>query len=240
MKRSLFLLASLVLTSALYAQTEEATFTREQVLEIFAQYNPSVLQKAQENQAYKTLVDEFVKTFQGTDRLQNRIALIAATRNFENSIRLHALTEHYVEQGVWARMSGQDASGILTNYRQDVKEVMTRVFAVTLQLKEWELQEMKESLKQTHHADLADEQKQIRIADLKEAIARQKNEIKSLKKNAGVLVVSFTEQQVAQAKEQVMQHLVMLKQQQANAQENSSKQASDLQIKTNHKKPVAK
>ena len=47
MKRSLFLLASLALTSALYAQPG-ASFTREQILDIFEQYNPSVLQKAAE------------------------------------------------------------------------------------------------------------------------------------------------------------------------------------------------
>ena len=48
MKRSLFILATLAMSSALYA-AEPGFYTREKVLDIFAQYNPSVLENAQQN-----------------------------------------------------------------------------------------------------------------------------------------------------------------------------------------------
>lgn len=239
MKRGVFLLASLVLTSALYSQAEGGAFTREQVLEIFAQYNPSVLEKAQENQTYQQLVDEFVKAFEGTDRAKSRMALIAATRNFDNSIRLHALTNQYAQQSVWAYMSGAEVAGIRTQYRQNVKEIMSGIFAVTLQAKQWELQDLKASLKKTRRAELSKQEKQTRVTELKAAITQQKQEIKALKKNAGEMVIAFTEQQVARANQQV-QERISAQQQQAVSYANSSRQAANLQVKTNHKKPVAK
>ena len=52
------------------------------------------------------------------------------------------------------------------------------------------------------------------------------------------MVTIYTHQQVAQTKHQVAESLVSA--QRGAAQESSAKQAANLQIKTNHKKPVAK
>ena len=239
MKHSLFLLASLVFTSALYAQTETSLFTREQVLDIFTQYNPALLEKAQQTQEYQVLLDEFIKTFQVPDTPQGRFTLIAAVRNFDNSVRLHALTERYIEQAAWARMAAQDDSGIQSSYRKGVQDTMTGIYAVTLQMNRWELQEMKRALKQVKKDEvLSSEQKKEQIAVLKKKIKQQKENVQAIEKNAGEMVLSFTDQQLVQADTQVEKRLISL--QQGAAQESSAKQASNLQVKTNHKKPVAK
>ena len=238
MKRSLFLLASLVISSALYSQAEEPLFSREQVLDIFSQYNPSVFEKAKHDTAYETLLDQFAHAFQLPDTLENRAALIAAARNFESSLRLHNLTSLYVEKATWAQMAAQNPHGIESLYRLDVQDEMARVYGVSVQVNRWKLQELKRALKATKKADLPAEQKQERIQALKAAVKQQKAEIRFLEENAGPLVLQFTQSQVAQAQQQVKQRLTAVER--AAAQEDSAAQAANLQIKTHHKKPVAK
>lgn len=238
MKRGLFLLASLVFGSALYSQAEEPLFSREKVLEMFSNYNPSVLEKAGQRQDYRELLDSFVQLFQIPDNLQNRFTVIAAVRNFENSARLHALTADFVQREMWARMAGEQNTAVRARYQQDVQEVMSDIFGVTLQMNYWKLQELKKLLKQTRQAALPQAQKQQQLADLKTAIKQQKAEIASLKKNSGNLVVFFTKQQLKQAQREADNRLMSV--QPAALQEQSARQASNLQIKTNHKKPVAK
>jgi len=238
MKRGIFLVASLVISSALYSQAEEPLFSREQVLDIFSLYNPSVFEKAKQNDTYAELLDQFVQAFQVPDTLDNRVALIAAARNFETSLRLHDLTELYVEKATWAQMAGQNSHGIDTLYRLDVQDEMTRIYAVSLQVNRWKLQELKRALKQVQKENLSPEQKEERIARFKADIKQQKAEIRSLEKNSGELVLQFTDKQLAQAKAQVAQRLTAFER--AAAQEDSAAQAANLQIKTNHKHPVAK
>ena len=234
MKRSLFLLASLVLSSALYAQSGEPLFSREQVLDIFSQYNPSVLEKAQQSEDYQALLDGFVQAFQVPDTPENRFNAIAAARNFENSIRLQALTELYTQKALLARMSAQDYTGIRTLYRQDLKDVMTDIWAVSLQMRDWQLGQTKETLKAVRRLDLPTEEKQAREQSLKTQINLLKQEVRSLKKNVGEIILESVDKQQAQAERQVAQLMS------AQGQELSAKQAANLQVKTNHKKPVAK
>jgi hypothetical protein len=238
MKRGLFLVASLVIGSALCSQAEEPLFSREQVLDIFSLYNPSVFEKAKQNDTYAELLDQFVQAFQVPDTLDNRVALIAAARNFETSLRLHDLTELYVEKATWARMSAQDPHGIDTLYRLDVQDEMANIYAVSLQVNRWKLQEFQQALKKARQEDLPQEQKEERINRLKAEIKQQKAAVRSLEENAGELVLQFTDNQVAQAKQQVTQRLTAFGR--AAAQEDSAAQAANLQIKTNHKHPVAK
>ena len=238
MKRSIFLLASLAISSALYAQAEEPLLSREQVLDFFAQYNPAVLERAQQDARYQALVDGFVQTFQGPDNLENRFEILAAVRNFDNSIRLHGLTERYTKQAVWAQMASQESAGLEAVYRKEVQDVMSNIYGVTVQANEWKLQELKRALKQLKKEDLPLAQKQTQLSNLKAAIEQQKQNVRSLKKNAGEMVTAYTEQQVATAKRQAAESLVSS--QRGAAQEDSAKQSSNLQIKTNHKKPVAK
>ena len=234
MKRSVFLLASLALCSALYAQSGESLFSREQVLDIFAQYNPSVLEKARQSEDYQALLDGFVQAFQIPDTPENRFNAIAAARNFENSIRLQALAESYIEKVTWARMSGQDYSGMRTLYHQDLKDVMSDIWAVSLQMRNWQFEQTKKALKDVRRADISAADKAAREQAFKMQIQLLKQEIRSLKKNAGALVLDSVEKQQAQTELQVAQRLG------AQTQELSAAQASNLQIKTNHKKPVAK
>ena len=88
MRRSLFILAALALTPAVYAQGDATPFTREQVLEIFSQYNPSVLEQASQNEDYNTVLDSFLDAYESSNTPMARTELIAVARNFDNSIRI--------------------------------------------------------------------------------------------------------------------------------------------------------
>ena len=57
MRRSLFLLATLAMSSALYAQQDANGYNREKVLDIFAQYNPVVLENAKNNADYNAVLE---------------------------------------------------------------------------------------------------------------------------------------------------------------------------------------
>ena len=73
MKKTLFILATLAMSSALYAQAEAGVYTREKVLELFAQYNPSVLEKARQNEAYNLVLESFASSYQAPQTEQERI-----------------------------------------------------------------------------------------------------------------------------------------------------------------------
>ena len=118
MKRGLFLIASIALSSALYAQTEPALLSREQVLDLFAQYNPSVLEKAKTDTNYQAILEAFVRSYRLPDTLNNQATVIAGIRNFENSLRLQALTQNYKKSMTLAKMSGQAEQGVRDAYRQ--------------------------------------------------------------------------------------------------------------------------
>lgn len=240
MKRSLFLLASLALSSALYAQAESLDLSREQVLDIFAQYNPTVLEKAQQNADYQAALDQFLQTFSGKNTAGNRFDTIAAARNFENSLRLNALAEAYLQQAVLARMSSQDYTALQRLYRQDVKDVMSDIWAVSLQMRYFQLEEAKKALKALQREDLPAEQKKSQTDELKKQIKSIQAEISALKKQSGQMIVSYTEQQLAATEEQINSRLSLNQHLAAQQQQSSAKQATNLQIKTNHKKPVAK
>ncbi|MGN1058300.1 MAG: hypothetical protein ACI4Q7_02985, partial [Candidatus Avelusimicrobium sp.] len=64
MRRSLLVLAAFVVTPALYAQADSAHFTREQVLEIFSQYNPSVLERAKTDTDYNAVLESFLSAYE--------------------------------------------------------------------------------------------------------------------------------------------------------------------------------
>ena len=233
MKRSLFLLASLVFTSALYAQAG-ASFTREQLLDIFEHYNPSVLEKAAQEPDYQQVLEAFLDSFQNAPAAQDRWDVIAAARNFDNSLRLHALTELYGEKITWARLSGVDDNGFRTIYHDDLKQVMADIWAVSLQTQQARLAQLQSELKTLRRssADSATQQ-----AALKAQIDAAKAEIRSLQQDPGALIVSQADNYQAQTDAQLAQALAQ--QLRAAAQETAAAQASDLQIKTNHKKPVA-
>ena len=85
MKRGILLVATFSICSALYAQ---GTLTREEAREVFAAYNPALLQKAAQDEQLNQLLDQLLRQFTSqhpADTLENRHTLIALARNFENS-----------------------------------------------------------------------------------------------------------------------------------------------------------
>ena len=234
MKRSLFLLASLALTSALYAQPG-ASFTREQILDIFEQYNPSVLQKAAEQPDYQVVLEEFLASFQVPATSENKWEMIAAARNVENSLRLQSLTRQYQQQVTWAAMSGVASDGMEKQFRTGLQEVMTDIWAVSLQTQQAQLDELKQTLKTLRRSkDSSAEQ----LAALQAQIKARQAEVRSLKKNAGALILSNVNAYQEQVDRQLAQSFASGFAA-ARAQELSAAQADNLQIKTNHKNPVA-
>lgn len=235
MRRTLFILAALALTPAVYAQEDSSYFTREQVLEIFSQYNPTVLEQAAQNDDYNAVLESFLAAYEEASSPTDKADLIAVARNFDNSIRLQVLTDAYLQTASAIRLMGGDASSADKLFRADLTDVFGRVWAVTVQLRTYQLAEAKAVLK-TVRADktLTKAQRSAQVGALKDEIHALKAELKSLQKNPGNAVLSAVDTYVQQV-QQAASGLLQAAQQSAIASETDN-----LQIKSNHKKPVAK
>ena len=85
MKKGLLFIATVTLSSSLYAQT---AFSRQQAQDLFAAYNPQLLQRARQNPSLQQVIDQLLDVFllqYPQDNTQNRYTLIALSRNFDNS-----------------------------------------------------------------------------------------------------------------------------------------------------------
>ncbi len=236
MKRGLFLIASIALSSALYAQTEPALLSREQVLDLFAQYNPSVLEKAKTDTNYQAILEAFVRSYRLPDTLNNQATVIAGIRNFENSLRLQALTQNYKKSMTLSKMSGQAEQGVRDAYRQELKEVMTDIWVVSVQVRQWQLDQLKQQLRAHNKEKGTAEDKQA----LQTQVQSLKSEIAALKKQAGETILANTDAYLSQVDVQLGNDLYSRQLSAARKQNDSALQAPNLHIKTNHKKPVAK
>ena len=238
MKKGVLVLAVVALTVPLYAQPSQESLSRAEVLDIFARFNPSVLEKAQQNPQYNEILQQFLDSY-STDISRNE--LIAAVRNFDNSIRLRFLLETYYTLWTGARLSGTDATPIRQKVVSDVTDVMEQVWAVTVSLRAYELQQAQTQLAQlradhsrTDFARASEEQQ------LREVIKALQAELKSLRKNPGQYVLSAAEGYVAGAEEQFAAQTFAPSRQPAQQYEQMARQSENLQIKSKNKKPVAK
>ena len=143
MKKKTLLLAALLLTPALYAQEQGSFFTREQVLDVFTRFNPAVLDKAQQDQEYKAVLDFFLDNFHRKVTPAHETELIAAVRNFDTSIRLDTLKKNYREKWVYSQVAGDPVEPLRQIFAQDVSDEMARVWAVSVQLRNYRLNEAK-------------------------------------------------------------------------------------------------
>lgn len=234
MRRSLLVLAAFVVTPALYAQADSAHFTREQVLEIFSQYNPSVLERAKTDTDYNAVLESFLSAYEEAGEKPARMELIAVARNFDNSIRLQALADVYRQAAVTAGLMGQNAVSVENLFRADLTQVFSRVWAVTVCLREYELSEAKHALKEVRSdKSLTAESRETQIKALKKRIRVLKTEIKSLKCNRGAAVVSAVDSFVRNMQEEQIRLF------RAAFSVDAAFEAENLQIKSNNKKPVA-
>ena len=241
MRRSLFILATLAMSSALYAQAEAGHYNREKVLDIFTQYNPAVLENAQQNADYNAVLEGLLSSYNVPETEESRYELIALARNFDNSIRLKALSVNYEEAVVLSQMSGMDLSSAVLHFRRELTPVFQNIWAVTVQLREYQIDEYEAQLKQLRKdKTLSKEDRRAREAVLKGKIKALKTEVKALKKDAGEQMLSAVDVYVAETDRRAAERLDA---ERARLQEASSKQVSqtkNLQVKTKNKKPVAK
>lgn len=169
MRRSLFILATLAMSSALYAQADAGHYNREKVLDIFSQYNPAVLENARQNADYNAVLEGLLASYNAPETEENRYELIALARNFDNSIRLKALAVNYEEAVLLSQMSGLDLSSSVLHFRRELTPVFQNIWAVTVQLREYQIDEYEAQLKELRkNKTLSKEARQAREAVLKE------------------------------------------------------------------------
>lgn len=242
MKRSLFILATLAMSSALYA-ADPGPYTRETVLDIFAQYNPSVLENAQQNKDYNDILESFVSAYQAPQTPAGRYELIAVARNFDASIRLQGLTQTYEDALLYARLSGGTADAAEEHFRRELLPLYAHIWAVTVQLREYELQETEAQLKQTKKdKSLSDPERTQRVEQLRGRADELEQELRNLQKDPGTQLLDAVGAYIAHINSQFADEQAALAQAAQNSQTaaEQTRQTANLQIKTKNKKPVAK
>ena len=211
MKRGLFLLATMTLTSALYAQS---SLTSEQVRQIIGNFNPQLLEKAAQDKQVSQLVDQLVDSYlakQPANSLASRYELAALARNFDNSVALHYVTQQYQQAVRYSQAGGNTEDAVRAHAQQQLREIYARIWAVSVQNKEALLAQYKL---------LKDPQYQTEISILEA-------DLKGLKTHVGEQITNLADEALEQAKAQVL------------AQQTTLQEAANLQVKTKHKKPVA-
>jgi len=235
MKRSLIVLAVLAMSPSVFAADN---YNREKVLDLFAQYNPSVLQRAGENETYNAILQKVVAGYDVPENIETRLELIALIRNFDNSLALTVLDQRYGELFLMSEMSGTDISSARESYRKDIQTIIGKIWAVSVQVQELRLQEYKAQLKEVKKdASLPAAQKQVLISSLNEQIKDTRSEIKYLKKDPGAQIAAAANFYVAQAERKI---LLSVQLQADSKQPLQAAQAENLQIVSKNKKPIAK
>jgi len=238
MKRSLTVLAILAMSSSAFAVDN---YNREKVLELFAQYNPSVLQRADENETYNSILQELVDSYNGPENMDTRLELIALIRNFDNSLALSVLDRRYGEIFLMGKMSGTDIDSAREKYRSDVQTLIGKIWAVSVQVQELRLQEYKEQLKTVKKDDsLPASEKKENVDFLNKQIQNTRLEIKNLKKDPGTYIANVTDMYVLQTERNLAEQLLSAHQQLQQETSLQAAQAENLKISYKNKKPVAK
>ena len=239
MKKSTLFLAALVLTPALYARAQAPFFTREQVLDVFARFNPLVLDQAAQQKEYKAVLERFLSSYRAEVSPQNERELIAVARNFDTSIRLNILKKVY--QNLWLsnRMMGVSPDTARQMFRHDLSEEMAHIWAVTVQLRKYQLAQAQEQLNVLRHtpagADTSSQEKQ-----LQDEIRSLRAEIKSLEQNSGAYVTAAIDNYVAAVERELEEKNFSTRLAVATQTAQQARASTNLAVKSKNKKPVAK
>ena len=211
MKRGLFLLATVTLSSALCAQE---LLTSEQARQIVQDFNPQLLERASQNPDVSHLMDELISSYlakQPADTLAGRYELIALVRNFDNSLALYGATHDYEQALQYSQVGGALEAAAYEHAWQQLKGIFPRIWAVSVQTKE----------------QLLAQYKALQEKGNESSILLLEEDLKQLQTRVGEQLVGLIQQTLAQAKARVL------------AEHTSLGETSNLQIKTKHKKPVA-
>ena len=231
MKNGLFLLASVTLSSALYAQQP---LTYQDTEDVFLRYNPQLMAQSAQDDNMRNLVEQVIATFvsqQPENTLENRYTLIALARNFENSLILQAVTEQYQTTLLYAQLGNREvAEPAQENARKTLLENYARMWAVSVQVKEDLLAQYEKARKEVGKESLLTPAEQkARQARLDDTIYALRADIRQLRTNPGNQLIELTEETLTGAAEQIRGQLAALE----------AQSTDNLQIKTKHKKPVA-
>lgn len=210
MKRGLFLLATVTLSSALYAQE---LLTSEQARQIVANFNPQLLEQTAQNPDVSRLVDTLISSYlakQPVDTLANRYEFIALVRNFDNSLALYATTQNYQQAVQYSQLGGAVEDAAYEHAREQLGKIFPRIWAVSVQTKR----------------DLLAQYKSSQVEKERAAIPALETDLKKLQTQVGEQLVGLVQNTLVQAKAQVLA-------------EQTALEATNLQVKTKHKKPVA-
>ncbi len=224
MKRGLFLVATVTLSSALYAQN---TFTREGAHEVFSRYNPALLEKAAQDENLNRFVKDVLAQYAAQnlpDTLETRYTLAALARNFENSLTVNAALDQYKSALIYSQQGANVQDAAREHARQRLAAVYPRIWAVSVQVKEDLLSKYKQLAK---NPQLTADEKQAFHAAIKAVQA----DLKYLRTNVGEQLVALTQEALLQTEAQAAETQL--------EQAQRAKQATNLHVKTNHKKPVA-
>ena len=239
MKRCLLLLAVLAVASGLSAQGNNK-YTQEDVLAVFAQYNPAVLEEAKGNASYNEIVQALANSFQRVKTPENEAELLAVVKNFDNSLRLFLIAQAYEEGLALQQASNIDLASLDKTTQQDLLEVFQSIYNTTLQIRDEEIKLCKKRIKALKKdGSLTKEDKKAKIAEQKARIKELKSFKKSLKKDAKEQVRRASELYFEDLKEQITAKLTA-EVFSAQQQELQAQSSDNLQIKTKNKKPVAK
>lgn len=240
MKRSLAVLGLLALSTASFSAAEN--YTREKVLALFATYNPAVLERAQQDEAYRAVLETVASSYNVSETDENRYTLIALIRNFDNSLAISSLTGEYERAYLVHILNQLDPAVITRQFHDDLTPNFENVMAVTLEIDEMRLKEAKTKLRALRKkTDLsAQEKEQARLA-LRQEISLLKQEIKNLKKDSSSQLAASVDAFVSSAQTHVLQTIAH-SQDAARMMEQSpaAQEAENLSIISKNKKPVAK
>lgn len=228
MKRGLFLLATVTLSSALYAQQ----LTADQARQIIKDFSPQLLERASENKQVAQLVEQLIASYlekQPANDTVGKYELVALARNFDNSLALFYVANAYQDALRYANQGGEvDLPAIRQHAQQQLKQIFSRIWAVSMQVKQAQLEQYKREYHELKNdKTLTSDQKNLRLESTEDHIVALKTEIKRLNTDVGEHLVTLADQTLAQAQAAVL------------AEQTALRQTSNLQIKTKHKKPVA-
>lgn len=238
MKRSLAILALLTLSSASLCAAEN--YNREKVLALFAQYNPAVLERAEQDENYNAVLQSVADAYHVPQTEENHYTLLALIRNFDNSLDLNALTARYEKAFYINTINGLDTSAISQQFSTNLEPIFQRIWGVSLETHTQHLKEAKAQLKALKKdKSLATEEKEKALATQKQTIAFLKQEIKNLKTNPSAQIVAACNSYTTQVEQDIL-HGIAASRAALDAYNTSVKETENLSIISKNKKPVAK
>lgn len=230
MKKNIWLLALLMVGSALYAQ-ENVSLGGADLLAAFKQYNPAALEKARTNAIYQEVLSKLAASYTASRSVEKELELIALVKNFDNSLYLQALRNAYFESRTLQLVSGTTLNSLEANTWEQLFPIVKSIYQNTLDVRYLQLKHEQQVLKQVKKDNtLSQEQRAEQISLLQKQIKQTKQVIRELKKDSTLQIAAvcdtyLTEMQAAFTS--------------AQPQQLQAEQSSSRDIKANHKKPIA-